>query len=91
LLALIALFFSLAVLTLAVIIYLKSRQNLCFNFQTQQEGQLKPKRKTQGMKKRVPYLELSDPRWRLDQAVSLLRELAGEGHDDQDFLQFMDD
>jgi histidyl-tRNA synthetase len=43
------------------------------------------------MKKRVPYLELSDPRWRLDQAVSLLHELAGEGHDDEDFLQFMDD
>jgi hypothetical protein len=40
------------------------------------------------LKKRVPYSQLADTRWRLDQANSLLHELAGEGHSDYDFQQF---
>jgi len=49
------------------------------------------KTKSHEMKKHIPYSELSEPRWRLNQAVSLIHEILGGGHDDEDFLQFIDD
>jgi hypothetical protein len=49
------------------------------------------KTKSPERKKRIPYSEFSECRWHLNQAVAFLHEIAGEGHDDEDFLQYIDD
>jgi hypothetical protein len=43
------------------------------------------------LRKRKPYSHLSKPEWRLEQADSILRELAGEEATDEDFKLFISD
>jgi hypothetical protein len=77
-------------LTLAVFLMM-SHQNFGSIFQPRQAEQWTTQTKTRGMKKRLPYHDLSDPQWRLDQSVLLPYELAGDLHDEEGFLQFMND
>jgi hypothetical protein len=88
---LMATLFCLFLLNILVIVYLRCSLKTQTFIQNLQDKTVSTKKSTTLLKKRKPYTLLSKTKWRLEQADSILRELAGEEGTDEDFGLFITD